>query len=193
MLLGGKIIVASASSSEQKTISDFLRRAGHQVVAETSDMSHTFRRARSLYCDLIIVDGNLEGGKGYKTASIISEDHLAAVLLLVDTDVFPQARYFHYLIRPIYYYTLIPAVEASLLHWQREMELQAQIKKLEDKLETRKILDKAKGILIDRLGISENEAHRFIQKEAMKRGATLRQVAAEILNHEPPKIKDSKN
>ncbi len=186
MLLGGKIIVASASIPEKNLVVDCLRRAGHQVVAETSDMNHTFRRARSLFCDLVIVDANLDGGKGLKTASIINEDHLAAVLLLVDSEVFPSARSFHYLIRPIYYYTLIPAVEAALLHWQKELALQEQIKKLEDKLETRKILDKAKGILIDRLKITENEAHRFIQKEAMKRGATLRQIAAEIIKHERP-------
>ncbi|MEN6326417.1 MAG: ANTAR domain-containing protein [Syntrophomonas sp.] len=186
MLLGGKIIVASASIPEKNLVVDCLRRAGHQVVAETTDMSHTFRRARSLFCDLVIVDANLDGGKGLKTASIISEDHLAAVLLLADSEVFPSARSFHYLIRPIYYYTLIPAVEAALMHWQKELALQEQIKKLEDKLETRKILDKAKGILIDRLKISENEAHRFIQKEAMKRGATLRQIATEIIKHERP-------
>lgn len=184
MLLGGKIIVASALTPEKKFIIDSLLRAGHQVVAETGNMSHTFRRARSLFCDLVIVDSNLDGGKGSKTASIISEDHLAAVLLLVDSDVFPSARNFHYLIRPLYYNTLIPAVEAALWHWQRELGMQEQIKKLEEKLETRKLLDKAKGILIDKLKISENDAHHFIQKEAMNRGSTLRQIAVEIIEQE---------
>lgn len=182
--MGGKIIVASASVPEKNFINDSLVRAGHQVVAETNNMSHTFRRTRSLYCDLVIVDSNLDGGKGLKTASIISEDHLAAVLLLVDGDLFPVAKSFHYLIRPLFYNTLIPAVEAALWHWQRELAMQEQIRILEEKLKTRQLLDRAKGILIDKLKLSENEAHHFIQKEAMNTGSTLRQIATEIINQE---------
>lgn len=177
----GKIIVANPSAAERKMIVEFLRKAGHQVVAETSDMGHTFRRARSLFCDLVIVDSDLEGGTGLKTATIVEEDQLAAVLLLVNSDSDPHAKRFHHLIKPLYDYTLIPAVESALLFWRRQNELQAQIRRLEDKLETRKLADKAKGILIDKMNLSENDAHRFIQKEAMQRGATLRQVAAEII------------
>ncbi|CFX56114.1 Signal transduction response regulator, antiterminator [Syntrophomonas zehnderi OL-4] len=182
--MGGKIIIASASVPEKKFLNDSLVRAGHHVIAESNNMSHAFRRTRSLDCDLVIVDNNLDGGKGLKTASIISEDHLAAVLLLVDGEMFPATKSFHYLIRPIYYNTLIPAVEAALWHWQRELAMQEQIRTLEEKLKTRKLLDRAKGILIDKLKLSENEAHHFIQREAMNSGSTLRQIATEIINQE---------
>lgn len=188
VLLVGKIIVANPSAAERKVMVEILRKAGHQVVAETSDMGNTFRKARSLFCDLVIVDSELEGGTGLKTATIIEEDQLAAVLLLVNSDNDPYAKRFHYLIKPVRDYTLIPAVESALLFWRRQSELQAQIRRLEDKLETRKMADKAKGILMDKLNLSENEAHRFIQKEAMQRGATLRQVAAEVIAKWAPKV-----
>lgn len=177
----GKIIVAHPSAAERKIIVDILRRAGHQVVAETSDMGHTFRRARTLYCDLAVVDSGLEGGTGIKTATIIEEDQLAAVLFLASSDNDQYAKRFHYLVKPIYDYTLVPAVESALLFWKRQNDMMSRIRQLEDKLETRKMVDKAKGILMEKGAMSENDAHRFIQKEAMRRGATLREVAAEIL------------
>jgi response regulator NasT len=177
----GKIIVAHPSAAERKIIVDILRKAGHQVVAETSDMGHTFRRARTLYCDLVVVDSGLEGGSGIKTATIIEEDQLAAVLFLANSDNDQYAKRFHYLVKPIYDYTLIPAVESALLFWKRQNEMLSRIRQLEDKLETRKLVDKAKGILMSRSEMSENDAHRFIQKEAMRRGATLREIAAEII------------
>lgn len=185
--MGGKIIVAYAALPERKVIVDMLRTAGHQVVAETSEIAGTLRKVRSLFCDLVIVDGALEGGKGAKAATIITEDNLAAVMLLVDNDVFPQARQFHYLVKPISYSTIIPAAEAALLYWQRQQELENRIRELESKLQTRRLLDKAKGILMDKKGISENEAHRFIQKKAMDNGSTLMQVAVEIINQLSPK------
>lgn len=182
MPLGEKIIVASSVPAELKLISDMLRRAGHTVASETSDMANTLRRTRSLYCDLIVIDGNLDGGKGLKTAEIIKQDELAAVLLLVDNDVFARARNFHYLMRPINYNSFIPAVEAALYYRQRESVLREQIRTLQNTLDTRKLTDKAKGFLIDKMNMSENDAHRFIQKEAMKRSVTLKQVAMEIID-----------
>ncbi|MEQ8175865.1 MAG: ANTAR domain-containing protein [Syntrophomonadaceae bacterium] len=177
----GKIIVAHPSAAERKIIVDILRKAGHQVVAETSDMGHTFRRARTLYCDLVVVDSGLEGGTGIKTATIIEEDQLAAVLFLANSDNDQYAKRFHYLVKPIYDYTLVPAVESALLFWRRQNEMMSRIRQLEDKLETRKMVDKAKALLMKKGEMSENDAHRFIQKEAMRRGATLREVAADIL------------
>lgn len=189
MLLGGRIIVADDIQPERKMIVDTLRHAGHLISAETTDMNQTFRRSRSLYCDLVIIDSGLEGGKGLKTATIISEDQLAAVLLLVDREVFPQAH-FHYLIKPINYNNLIPAVEAALMYWRREEELREQIRKLKENLETRKLVDKAKGILMKQMGISESEAHRWIQKEAMNGGKSLSQAAREIIETLPSAVTD---
>ncbi|MGS0763856.1 ANTAR domain-containing response regulator [Syntrophomonas curvata] len=183
MLLGGRIIVADDILPERKMIVETLSRAGYQITAETAGMNHTFRRIRTLYCDLVIVDSGIEGGKGLKTAAIISEDQLAAVLLLVDRDILPRMHQFHYLMKPLNYNNLIPAVEAALMYWHREGELREEIRKLKETLQTRKLLDKAKGILIAQMGINEGQAHRWIQKEAMNRGQTLRQVAREIIDN----------
>lgn len=179
--MGGKILIAHDSLPERRVIGDILRKAGHQVVAETSDMAHTLRRVRSLYCDLVIVDSAMDGGRGAKTAEIIHEDQLSAVVLLADNDVSYLTRRFHYLLKPVNYDKLIPAVESALMYWGRENELRKQIKKLQEQLETRKIMDKAKGRLIDVMGLNESEAHHFIQKEAMNKSMTLKQAALGIL------------
>jgi AmiR/NasT family two-component response regulator len=182
MPLGGKILVASSAAAERKLITEILRWAGHTLSAETADIAHTLRRTRALFPDLVIIDSALDGNRGFKAAEIIIQDQLAAVLLLVDSDVSPQARNYHYLIRPVNHNSLVPALEAALYYWRRENKLKERIRKLEDTLETRKITDQAKGRLIDKLNMSEHEAHRFIQKEAMRRSVTLRQVALEILD-----------
>lgn len=183
MRLGGKVIVASAIPTEKKLMSSILQRAGYQVTAETDSISQTLRKIRSLYCDLLIVDSELDGGKGYKLAEIVSQDQLAAVLMLTDTDVTYFKHDFAYIIKPIRNENLIPAAHSVLSNWRREEELRQRISKLEDKLETRIIMDKAKGILIDVQGWTEEQAHRYIQKEAMNHGITARQMATLILEN----------
>lgn len=177
----GKIIVADSLLPEKKLIIELLRSAGHQVVAETGDVGNTLRRARSLYCDLIIVDNGLEGGTGLKTATIIDEDQLAAVLLLVESVNFLQPMRIPYLVKPISVFNLVPAVEAALFYWRKQSDLREELRNMKDKLDTQKSLNKAKGVLIDKLGMNESDAHRFIQKEAMNHGLTIREVAAAII------------
>lgn len=181
--LQGKIILASSSSAERKLMSSILQRAGYQVAAETDSISQTLRRIRSLYCDLLIVDSGLDGGRGYKLAEIVDQDKLSAVLMLTDTDVTYFNQEFAYIIKPIKSESLIPAVKTALWNWRRETELRRRILELENKLETRIVLDKAKGVLIDGQGWTEEQAHRYIQKEAMNHGITARQMAALILEN----------
>lgn len=178
--MSGKIIVASAVTAERKLIADLLRRAGFQVMAETTDSGHTLRRIRSLYCDLIVIDKDLDGGKGSKLAEIVTQDQLAAVLLLEDKEISRLNHHGHYLIKPVSSEKIIPAVESALWYWKRESELRERIRKLEEKLETRIVMDKVKGLLMDVNGWSESEAHHFVQKEAMNHSLSLRQAALMI-------------
>jgi len=182
MPLAGKVLIAVSTGTERTQISEALKRAGYQVVAEVADMGQALRKIRSLLCDLVIVDAGLEGGKGLKTAQIIDEDQLAAVLLLVNREALVNATNLPYLVKPVYDYNLIPAVETALLYWRKYSNLKTEITKLEEKLVARKVLDRAKGLLITRLKMQEPDAHRFLQKEAMNRGLTLIQVAREVIS-----------
>lgn len=179
--MAGKILIADSIGAERTQIAEALKRAGYQVIAEVADMAQALRKTRTLMCDLVVVNAALEGGKGLKTASIIDEDKLAAVLLLVNREALVNSTRLPYLVKPVYDYTLIPAVETALLYWQRYGQLRTEITKLEEKLEARKLLDRAKGLLSAQLQMSEPEAHRFLQKEAMNRGLTLPQVAREVI------------
>ena len=106
---------------------------------------------------------------------------LAAVLMVTDTDVAYFHQEFAYIIKPISRENLIPATKSVLWNWRREEELRQRISHLENKLETRIIVDKAKGILMDVQGWTEEQAHRYIQKEAMNQGITARQMATLIV------------
>ncbi len=181
MRLGGKIILASMVPAERKLMSSILQRAGYQITAETDSIRQALRKVRSLYCDLLIIDSGLDGGKGYKLAEIADQDRLAAVLMVTDTDVAYFHQEFAYIIKPISRENLIPATKSVLWNWRREEELRQRISHLENKLETRIIVDKAKGILMDVQGWTEEQAHRYIQKEAMNQGITARQMATLIV------------
>ncbi|MGE5455027.1 MAG: ANTAR domain-containing response regulator [Methylocystaceae bacterium] len=179
--MAGKVLIADSVGTQRTQISEALKRAGYQVVAEVADMGQALRKTRSLLCDLVVVDANLEGGKGLKTALIIDEDQLAAVLLLVNREALVNATKLPYLVKPVYDYTLIPAVETAMLYWRKYGQLKTEINRLEEKIETRKVVDRAKGLLVSRLQLNEPDAHRFLQKEAMNRGLTLIQVAREVI------------
>lgn len=179
--MGGKIIIASPVPSEIKVMHSVLQRAGYKVTAEADSIGQALRKIRSLYCDLVIIDSGLDGGKGYKLAEIVDQDRLAAVLMLMDTDVAYFHQEFAYIIKPISSENLIPATKTVLWNWRREEELRQRISQLEHKLETRILVDKAKGILMDVQGWTEEQAHRYIQKEAMNQGITARQMATLIL------------
>ncbi|NLU47927.1 MAG: ANTAR domain-containing protein [Syntrophomonadaceae bacterium] len=179
--LRDRIILASVIPAELKLMNNILQRAGYQVTAEADSVGQALRKVRSLYCDLIIIDSGLDGGKGYKLAEIVDQDRLAAVLMITDTDVAYFKHQFAYILKPISSENLIPAVKSALWNWRREEELRQRISHLENKLETRILVDRAKGILMDIQGWTEEQAHRYIQKEAMNQGITARQMATMIL------------
>ena len=144
----------------------------------------TFETARP---QLVILDIKMPGMDGLEVARCISDERLSAVLILTafsQRDLIEQARdagVLAYLVKPFQRSELVPAIELSLGRFQEMEALHAHAETLEDRLETRKLVDRAKGKLMDGHGMAEQDAFRFIQTTAMQDRASMKVVAEQIV------------
>ena len=138
--------------------------------------------------DLAILDIKMPGLDGLAAARAISADRSAAVLILTafsQRDLIEQARdagALAYLVKPFQRSELIPAVEVALGRFREMQALFDQNSSLEEQLETRKVVDRAKGLLMDGHGLTEAEAFSWIQKRAMQDRRTMRAVAGDVIS-----------
>jgi response regulator NasT len=145
---------------------------------------------RDLQPDLAILDIKMPGLDGLAAARAISADRSAAVLILTafsQRDLIEQARdagALAYLVKPFQRSELIPAVEVALGRFREMQALFDQNSSLEEQLETRKVVDRAKGLLMDGHGLTEAEAFTWIQKRAMQDRRTMRAVVGDVISGE---------
>jgi response regulator NasT len=164
-----------------------LQDEGYEVVGETGRGDEAVELVRSLQPDLAILDIKMPGLGGLEAARMINDERLAAVLILTafsQRDLIVAARdagALAYLVKPFQRSDLVPAIEVALGRFAEMKALHEQAASLEDRLETRKVLDRAKGILMDSAALGEQAAFRFIQTTAMKERTTMRAVADRVI------------
>jgi response regulator NasT len=167
-----------------------LEEEGLDVVGEASDGEAAIRLAREKSPDLVIMDVKMPGMDGLTAAEQINEEQLAAVLILT---AFSQkelvqraadAGAMGYLVKPFQKSDLIPAIDIALARHSELKTLKEESANLEEQLATRKLLDRAKGRLIDEKGMSEADSFRYLQKRAMNERRSMRQVAEDVLADE---------
>jgi len=157
-------------------------------VGETGRGDEAVVLVRDLQPDLAILDIKMPGLDGLAAARAISADRSAAVLILTafsQRDLIEQARdagALAYLVKPFQRSELIPAVEVALGRFREMQALFDQNSSLEEQLETRKVVDRAKGLLMDGHGLTEAEAFSWIQKRAMQDRRTMRAVAGDVIS-----------
>jgi two-component system, response regulator PdtaR len=138
--------------------------------------------------DLAILDVKMPGMDGLSAAREIDAEHLCAVLILTafsQRDLIEQARdsgALAYLVKPFQKSELIPAIEVALGRFTEIRALEHEVHSLEDQMETRKVVDRAKGRLMDVHKYSEADAFSFIQKTAMRERVTMKQVAERLID-----------
>ncbi|MDH7577750.1 MAG: ANTAR domain-containing protein [Bacillota bacterium] len=185
-----RVLIAVASADSRKSLKQLLMRGGYHVLAETDDGFQALRQARSLDPDLVLADADLPGINGLELGRVLSEDRIAPILL-ISRETFPFTQFERekgrfmfpvgYVTRPLTEYNLFPAIESILSFSRHVRDLESEIKSLREKIETRKIVERAKGILMEQLGISEAEAYRKLQKQSMDRCLPMRKVAEAII------------
>ncbi len=182
-----RVVIAEDEAIIRLDLKETLQEEGYEVVGETGRGDEAVRLVRELTPDLAILDIKMPGLDGLAAAREISQDRQSAVLILTafsQRDLIEQARdagALAYLVKPFQRTELIPAVEVALGRFREMQALFDQNSSLEEQLETRKLVDRAKGLLMDEHGMSEGDAFSWVQRRAMQDRKTMRAVAAEII------------
>ena len=183
-----RVVVAEDEAIIRLDLRELLAEEGYAVVGETGRGDHAVELVRELDPDLVILDIKMPGLDGIAAARQIATERRAAVLILTafsQRDLVEQARdagALAYLVKPFQKSDLVPALE---LAYARHRELQAlgsEVRSLEERLESRKLVDRAKGRLMDVNGLTESEAFSFIQKKAMNERVRMRDVAQLVID-----------
>lgn len=183
-----RILIADNESIIRMDLKELLEEAGHTVIGEAADGVKAVEMTRRLKPDLVIMDIKMPEMDGIAAAKMISNDRLAPVLLLTaysQKEIVEKAKdsgVLAYLVKPVKESNLFPAMKIALSRFQEFMDLEKELQDLKNSLETRKILDRAKGILMDAYNLTEQEAFRRIQQYSMSRRKSIKEVAEAIID-----------
>lgn len=183
-----RVVVVEDESLIRMDIVETLRDGGYDVVGEAGDGEAGVSLARELKPDLVVMDVKMPKLDGISAADILAKEHIAPVVLLTAfsqkelVERATDAGAMAYVVKPFTPNDLIPAVEIALSRWAQLVALENEVADLAERFETRKIVDIAKGILNQKMGLSEPEAFRWIQKASMDRRLTMKDVAVTIID-----------
>lgn len=183
-----RIVIADNESIIRMDLKEILEEAGHTVVGEATDGLKAVELARKYQPELVIMDIKMPEMDGITAAKIISNEKIAPVLLLTafsQKEIVEKAKdsgVLAYLVKPVKESNLFPAMEIALSRFQEFAELEHELEDVKNSLETRKILDRAKGILMDAYNLTESEAYRRIQQYSMSKRKSIREVAEAIIS-----------
>jgi response regulator NasT len=182
-----RVVIAEDEAIIRLDLRETLEEEGYEVVGETGRGDQAVELVRSLRPDLAILDIKMPGMDGIDAARAISAERICGVLMLTafsQREVIEQARdagALAYLLKPFQKSDLIPAIEVAIGRFRELQVLSGEVDALGEQLEARKIIDRAKGLLIDECGLREQEAFTFIQRTAMSERSRMREVAERIL------------
>lgn len=183
-----RVVIAEDEAIIRLDLKEILEEEGYEVVGETARGDEALDLVEDLRPDLAILDLKMPGMGGLEVARRIAGERMAAVLIITafsQRDLVEEARdagALAYLVKPFERRDLIPAIEMALGRFEELRSLYEQTVSLDERLEARKILDRAKGVLMDGGGMSEAEAFRHMQTTAMSERVPMRQVAQEIVD-----------
>ncbi|MDQ1373204.1 MAG: two-component system, response regulator PdtaR [Actinomycetota bacterium] len=189
-----RVVIAEDEAIIRLDLKEILEEEGYEVVGETGRGDEAVDLVRQHEPDLAILDIRMPGMDGLSAAREIAGNRRSAVLILTaysQRNLIEEARdagALAYLIKPFQRSELIPAIEVALGRFHEMKSLESEVKGLEEQLETRKVVDRAKGMLMDQHGLSENDAFSFIQKTAMQQRVKTKVIAQQIIDGEitPP-------
>ncbi len=184
-----RVIIADDESIIRMDLREMLTNLGYLVIGEVGDGRSAVNLARELRPEIVIMDIKFEGEEfdGIDAARMLTEERISPVLLLTaysQRELVMRAReagVVGYLVKPFREADLVPAIEVALARFAEFRTVEEQVGDLEQALETRKFVDRAKGILMDSQGLTEAEAFRRIQKMSMNTRKPMKDVAEAII------------
>ncbi|KQU57409.1 transcriptional regulator [Rhodococcus sp. Leaf278] len=182
-----RVVVAEDESLIRLDLVEMLREEGYDVVGEAADGQQAVDLTVELRPDLVIMDVKMPRRDGIDAASEIAEKRIAPVVILTafsQRELVEKARdagAMAYLVKPFSKADLMPAVELAASRFSEISALESEIVDLQDRLETRKLIEKAKGILMESQSLTEPQAFKWIQRAAMDRRTTMKAVADVVI------------
>ncbi|HUS41475.1 MAG TPA: response regulator [Ilumatobacteraceae bacterium] len=183
-----RVVIAEDEAIIRMDLRETLEEEGYEVIGETGRGDQAIELVRGLEPDLAILDIKMPGMDGLEAARIINGEKICGVLMLTafsQREVVEQARdagALAFLVKPFQKSDLIPAIEVAMGRFRELRSLTGEIDALGEQLESRKIIDRAKGLLMDELSITETDAFGFIQRTAMSERTRMRDVADRIID-----------
>jgi len=181
-----RVLIAEDEALIRMDLREMLTEEGHEVVGEARDGAEAVALARSLGPDIVFMDVKMPGTDGLEAAAVISAERIAPVVMVT---AFSQQAYVEaasdagamaYLVKPFTKRDIMPAMSIAVSRFAETRALEGEVADLGDRLQTRKALDRAKGVLMAQ-GMTEPEAFRRLQKVAMDKRRSLREVAEAIV------------
>jgi response regulator NasT len=183
-----RVVIAEDEAIVRLDLKEIMEEEGYEVVGETGRGDEAVELVRQHRPDLAILDVKMPGADGLTAAREINAERLCAVLILTafsQRDLIEQARNagaLAYLVKPFQKSELLPAIEMAIGRFSEMKALDEQVKSLEESLEVRKAVERAKGILMDQLGWKENESFAWIRSTAMRERVKMLDVAERVIN-----------
>lgn len=182
-----KVLIADDDPIIRLDLKQMLENLGYEVVAEAGDGETAVALAREHKPDICIIDVKMPVMDGIEAATILSEEGIAPAMLLTaysDPELVGRATnagVFAYLVKPFKPSDLPPAIEIARSRYEQNQRLATEVENLQERLETRKLVDRAKGILMEAHSVNETEAYRRIQVQSMNLRKSMREVAEAII------------
>jgi len=183
-----RVVLAEDEALIRLDLRESLISEGYEVVGEASDGAEAIELVKKTKPDVVILDIMMPVMDGITAAREITADRLAAVVILTaypQRDLVDQANeagVMAYLLKPIQHDRLSPTIDVAIARF-REMQVAAsQAESMTERLEARKVTDRAKGVLMDQHGYSEGSSYRYLQREAMAKRTTIKAVAQKVLD-----------
>ena len=182
-----RVVIAEDEAIIRLDLREILEEEGYEVVAETGRGDEAVALVKEHRPDVVILDIRMPGADGLQAAKEIAGERLAAVLMLTafsQRDLIEQARdagALAYLVKPFDRNDLVPQIEVALGRHREIVALSKEVKGLEQQIETRRTVDRAKGILMDECGLKEHEAFTWVQRTAMRDRRTMKEIAIQVI------------
>ena len=185
------MVIAEDEALIRMDLAEMLAEEGYDVVGQAGDGEAAVALAEEHRPDLVVLDVKMPKLDGIAAAQRIASQRIAPVVILTafsQRDLVERARdagAMAYLVKPFTKNDLVPSIEMAVSRFAQLQHLEAEVADLSERLETRKLVDRAKGVLQQRLELSEPDAFRWIQKTAMDLRLSMRQVAEGVISHGP--------
>ncbi|MEW5898567.1 MAG: ANTAR domain-containing protein [Bacillota bacterium] len=183
-----RVVIADSDLNFRRQLKDILRHAGCTLIREAGEGKSALQIVFQTEPDLVILEDRIPGSEGIDLAEIIGEHRVAPVVLAVELnhqqnleELARKTGVYGLLTKPLQETNILPVLEAALANFERVARLQKEVKDLRKQLETRKLVEQAKGLLMEKKGFSEQEAYKYLQKISMDRCLPLARVARQVI------------